>query len=203
MRQQHSLVVMSEEEGNSEMRRRAEHERRVEEGAFQEEWESLLEELHKLNSTFRITLSFFSFFLSLLASSHVIICPWGSSYGSRPLLNSLTTTHFWNFADVTLADDDNNSILNDYVYRAIPSKLSELSQPFSTFPKKIVLISQLEVNEIFTCYGLNSLGPLVLWQCLKHIWNMHKSLYNLNSGWRLRNATICRTTGMLENSWQR
>ena len=36
MRQQHSLVVMSEEEGNCEMRRRAEHERRVEEGALQE-----------------------------------------------------------------------------------------------------------------------------------------------------------------------
>ena len=81
----------------------------------------------------------------------------------------------------TLVDDDNNSILTDDVYRAIPRKLSELSQPFSTFPKKIVLISQLEVNEIFTRYGLNSLGPLVLWQCLKHIWNMHKSLYNLNS----------------------
>ena len=52
--------------------------------------------------------------------------------------------------------------------------LSQLS------PKKLS-ISQLQVNEIFTCYGRNSLGPLVLWQCLKHIWNMHKSLYNLNS----------------------
>ena len=35
-------------------------------------------------------------------------CLWGPVYGSRPLY--LTTTPLWNFADVTMADDDTNSI---------------------------------------------------------------------------------------------
>ena len=36
-------------------------------------------------------------------------CLWGPVYGSRPLY--VRTAVLWNFADVTLADDDTNSIL--------------------------------------------------------------------------------------------
>ena len=42
---------------------------------------------------------------------------WGPVYGSRCLY--LCTSTLWNFADVTLADDDTNSILADDANRAI------------------------------------------------------------------------------------
>ena len=44
-------------------------------------------------------------------------CLWGPVYGSRCLY--LCTRTLWNFADVTLADDDTNSILAGDANRAI------------------------------------------------------------------------------------
>ena len=44
-------------------------------------------------------------------------CSWGPIYGSGCL--SLTRTPFWNLTDVTLADEDNNSILTDNANRTI------------------------------------------------------------------------------------
>ena len=44
-------------------------------------------------------------------------CLWGPVYGSRSLY--LRTRALWNFTDVTLADDDTNSILADDANKAI------------------------------------------------------------------------------------
>ena len=49
-------------------------------------------------------------------------CLWGPVYGSRCLYLPPYKTFGWDFADVTLADDDTNSMLADDAYRAIWGK---------------------------------------------------------------------------------
>ena len=53
-------------------------------------------------------------------------CLWGPVYGSRSLYVPPSNTFGWDFADVTLADDDTNSILTDDANRAIWSWWSSL-----------------------------------------------------------------------------
>ena len=53
-------------------------------------------------------------------------CLWGLVYGSRSLYLCHSNTVCWDFAVVTLADDDTNSILTDDANRAIWSWWSSL-----------------------------------------------------------------------------
>ena len=65
----------------------------------------------KNGENLRFFVLFFSFWDNVFFVVVFTGCLWGPVYGSRCLY--VTTRAFWNFTDVTLADDDTNSILAD------------------------------------------------------------------------------------------
>ena len=89
-------------------------------------------------------------------------CLWGPVYGSWCL--SLPTTHFWKFADVTLADDDTNSILADDVNL----ELCHLDDGWAQCGVSKVGVQELHGMLEMVCWGGNGChwdgGERVGWQ---------------------------------------